>query len=376
MEYRIYWTVWGVVPLILATIVLIAPAFRAAPEIEILLSDSIPDFLFKANEPISIGYKSGVVFDKDMKVTWVFGGPVYAWQPLQVDPDEKRLVAKLDWKASEKNELGIGLDVTYDSLQVEQEYGWQNVVAVSDSFAKVKFPNAGRYRFRLTVSDEQQRQAYMRERLVEIVPETVVLPEDTIVKIVGPTKGLVGEELVFSATGRNVNFWYWKFGDDRNQDANQPQVVYSYNQEGKYQVSLKTDNPDRWFSHWVEISPAWNADSIPVEITDTTNSLIARYQLDLRATLQAISETPTADRTQFYTLKSKIKRAYLSEHLPVINVWVNEDQTPIDFDSYCQRIHFLEGRLEIDKVTFSWEGDSTYRRIRELYVQQHNLNVQ
>jgi hypothetical protein len=374
IEYRIYWVLWAIVPLLLATTVFMIPALQKTPEIEIVLADSLTDHLFKANEPIVFAYRAVALPSERLAVTWTFGGPVYAWQALPPDTCERRLAARLDWEAGAENPLGLKLDVKYDSLEPLTRYGWQNVFAVSDSVAHIKFSAAGSYRFKLKLEDLLTRRSYMQESTVEIVPETEHFPEDTIVKIVGPTKGLVGEELVFSATGSTANFWYWKFGDNRNQDANQPQVVYSYSQEGKWEVTLKTDNPDRWFSHWVEIFPTWNADSIPVEIVDTVIDVTPKYQLDLKNKFQEIANTSTANRARFYDLKNAIHRNYLSDRQPTIYVWVNEDKEPVDFDSYCQRIHFLEGDLVIEKVTFAWDGDSTRHRIRELSIQQRRLN--
>ncbi len=374
IEYRIYWVLWAIVPLLLATTVFMIPAFQKAPEIEIAMTDSLADHLFKVNEPIAFAYRAVALPQEQLAVTWTFGGPVYAWQALPPDTCEVRLAARLDWEGGEENPLGLKLDVKYDSLEPSTRYGWQNVFAVSDSVAHIKFSAAGRYRFKLKLEDMRSKRSFVQESTVEIVPETDHFPEDTVVKIVGPTKGLVGEELVFSATGSTANFWYWKFGDDRNQDANQPQVVYSYSQEGKWEVTLKTDNPDRWFSHWVEIFPTWNADSIPVEVVDTSSDVIPRYQLDLKNKFQEIANTSTANRARFYDLRNAIHRNYLSDRQQTIYVWVNDDKEPVDFDSYCQRIHFLEGDLVIEKVTFAWDGDSTRHRIRELSIQQRRLN--
>jgi hypothetical protein len=373
IEYRIYWIFWGIIPLMLATTVFMIPAFQKAPEVKIVVTDSLPDYLFRANEAIAISFKTEALQRAHLQVTWTFGAPVYVWQPLPANASHKRLDARLDWGAGAENPLGLKLDVKYDSLDPLTEYAWQNVVAVTDSVVKVKFPEPGRYRLKLMLQDTLHHQAYVEEAQVEIVPATVHFPNDTLVKIVGPTKGLVGEELIFSSTGSTVNFWYWKFGDGKNQDANQPQVVYSFNQKGKYIVTLKTDNPDSTFSHEVEIFPTWNADSVELEVPDTIN-IIPIYQLDLKRRLQEIANTTTAESERFYTLKKAIQRDYLSDRWGAVNVWINKEKEPVDFDSYCQRIHFLEGKTVIEKVTFEWDGDSTGHRIRELWVQQKKMN--
>lgn len=369
-EYRLYMLAWGLLPLLLAVTVFRVPAFRERPRIQIEVRDSVPDYLYKAKEVISLRYKVEGLSPRQLKATWTFGDSVYAWQEVPVTDGRYRLVSRLVWEEGEKKELGFKPVVHYDTLPPRTRFGWRSVAQVSDSVVKIQFPRPGAYRFKLTLVDTLTQDTLMDEALVQVVRATSVFPRDTAVKIVGPTKGLVGEELVFSATGSKVNFWYWKFGDGKNQDATQPQVLYSFSQEGRWEVTLKTDNPDRWFSHWVEISPTWNADSLPVEAVDTTADLIPRYQLDLRRRLQAIANTSTSDFDRFYTLKDHIQRNYLSERLGTIDVWVNKEEEPVDFDSYCQRIHFLEGDVKIKSVRFDWDGDSTRRKISTLYVQQ------
>jgi hypothetical protein len=374
VEYRLYWVFWGIIPLVFAMTVFKIPAFQKNPEIQIVLTDSLPDHLYKANEVISIGFKTEALGRRQLRAAWTFGDTVYAWQTMPPDYGRIRRVSRLEWEDGEDSALGFKPIVRYDTLPPRLEYGWRSVIAVTDSAIKVRFPIPGRYRFKLTLQDTVLKQTYSAESLVEIVPATASFPEDTVVKIVGPTKGLVGEELIFSATGSKANFWYWKFGDGRNQDANQPQVLYSFSDAGRWEVTLKTDNPDQWVSHWVEIMPTWNADSIAVEVVDTSGNVIPRYQLDLRRRFQAIANTDAADSDRFYYLKSLIERNYLSDQVSPIYVWINSDKTPIDFDSYCQRIHFLEGELMVEKVEFKWDGDSTRRRIGSLYVQQRRLN--
>lgn len=369
-EHRLYMLSWGILPLLLTVTVLRVPAFREQPRVQIEMQDSVPDYLYKVQETVSLRYKVEGRSRQALKAIWTFGDSVQAWQEVHIPGERYRLVSRLVWEEGAQKELGFKPVVRYDTLPPRTRFGWQSVSQVTDTVLKVKFSRPGTYRFKLTLIDTLTRDSLREEALVRVVHGTKVFPRDTMVKVVGPTKGFVGEELVFSATGSKVNFWYWKFGDGKNQDATQPQVIYSFSQKGRWEVTLKTDNPDRWFSHWVEISPVWNADSLPEKPVDTSASVRPRYSLDLKRRLQALARTSTSDFDRFYELKGIIMRDYLSERQGAIEVWVNDAVEPIDFDSYCQRIHFLDGDIVIEEVAFDWEGDSTLHRIGTLYVQQ------
>lgn len=374
IEYRVYWVVGSFVPLLLALTIFMIPAFQKLPEVRITVTDSLPDHLYKTNEVVTLRYEVKDLNHKGIVATWTFGAEVFAWQSIAPDTCKITLKARPDWSVGDENELGLKLDVAYDTLPPTASFGWVEAITLEDSLVSLKFPQPGRYRIRLQVRDTLYNKSYLTEHQIDIMPSLSESSRDTMVKIIGPSTGLVGEELIFSSTGSKVNFWYWKFGDDNSQDANRPQVVHSYSHEGKYQIKLKTDNPDRWFSHWVEIFPTWNADSLPAAEIDSSGILTKEYELALLKRLQAIANTSPADDEAFYNIKSNIQVNYLSENLSPIPVWINEDKQPIDFDSYCQRIHFLEGRLRIRKVAFEWDGDSTSRRIARLFVQQEKTS--
>lgn len=373
-EQRFYRVFWVLIPLSLAISAYFMPVLHPPPVIKIKFSDQNNDHLFTTHEEINFGFDSDDLDREHLRATWTFGGSVLIKGYAAPDSGKKRIKAKLDWGAGEENDLGISLGIKYDSLDPEPVIAWNETFTAVDTSVLVKFPQAGRYRLRLQLLDTLDQVEYQREREIEIISAVVPSPLDTVVRIIGPHKGLVGEELLFSSTGSKVNFWYWKFGDGKNQDDDREQVVYTYHKEGKYEVRLKTDYPDAWHSHWVEISPTWNADSLPVEEIDSTFYEIEQLELDLRRRLQAIANTPASQPEGFYKNKDFIERNYLSEPHKPIDVWVNEEEEAIDFESYCQRIHFLEGELVIDEVTFEWAGDGSSHRIRSLNITQRKMS--
>jgi hypothetical protein len=374
-EYRLYRTFWTVIPVAIVVIVFTLPVFRKPPDLRIVVVESQPDHLLKTNESLALHYMVEGMDEEDLQPVWTFGDEVLVWGETPPDSCEVRLRARLDWGAGEPDSLGIQMMVRYDTLEPQPGNDWVPVISVQDTAPKVIFPKAGRYRFKVELIDTTCDSLVMvQEKLIEVVPAPKENPRDTIVRIIGPSRGRVGEELVFSATGSKVNFWYWKFGDGKHQDDDRPLVVYRYSQKGKYKVQLKTDNPDQWFTHWVEIFPKFDLDSIPDVPIDSSAYWKNRYELDIKSKLQAIANARPDQTEIFYRYKELIERNYLSLEARPIKVMVNEEPEAVDFDSYCQRIHFLEGNLIIEDVAIRWDGDSTRRRVYSLAIQQRQIN--
>ena len=89
--------------------------------------------------------------------------------------------------------------------------------------------------------------------IVKITKDTVAV--DSIPKIVGPTQGYAGERLVFSAEGDGMTSWLWEFGESGTIDAFERQVVYKYDEPGKYLIKLKTNTTLYPVSHVITILP-------------------------------------------------------------------------------------------------------------------------
>ena len=192
--------------------------------------------------------------------------------------------------------------------------------------------------------------------VVKITKDTVAV--DSIPKIVGPTQGFVGEKLVFSADGDGMTSWLWEFGESGTIDAFERQVVYKYDEPGKYLVKLKTNTTLYPVSHVITIlakgedileTPEEIAPEEPAEPIDT----LALVQNDIKKHLQAIANTSTRDRETFYSHRNYIINKYLRGNANQVIVHVNGERYSV-FPDYCQGLHFLEsnryGRVTIDDV--------------------------
>ncbi|ATV39079.1 PKD domain-containing protein [Prevotella intermedia] len=192
--------------------------------------------------------------------------------------------------------------------------------------------------------------------VVKITKDTVAV--DSIPKIVGPTQGFVGEKLVFSADGDGMTSWLWEFGESGTIDAFERQVVYKYDEPGKYLVKLKTNTTLYPVSHVITIlakgedileTPEEVTPEEPAEPIDT----LALVQNDIKKHLQAIANTSTRDRETFYSHRNYIINKYLRGNANQVIVHVNGERYSV-FPDYCQGLHFLEsnryGRVTIDDV--------------------------
>lgn len=371
-EYRLYWVIWGAIPILIVMLLQYTKVLRQQPVVAIVVTDSIPDYLKMVGEPISIGFRVEGIDSSHLKATWWFGDSVLLLQSAPPDSGEVILKSRVEWKSVDTSATGLGIEIHFDTLPARNRILWRKARESHDRQVTVRFRAKGRYGIKLMLVDTLRGDTLVKEQFVDIVAAMPKYPGDTMVKIIGPSTGYVGEELVFSATGTHLQYWNWEFGDVGSQTSNQPQVVHSYESEGKYVVRFSTTNPDRVLEHTVEIFPTWNADSIAADTMGPPEDLTERYAREIKNWLQEIANTSTAATDRFYQLKDIIKQGYLSNRMRTVYVWVNEDD-PVDFDSYCQQIHWLRGELVIEKVDFDWVGDSTLRRVGALRIQQHNV---
>ena len=144
--------------------------------------------------------------------------------------------------------------------------------------------------------------------VVKITKDTVAV--DSIPKIVGPTQGFVGEKLVFSADGDGMTSWLWEFGESGTIDAFERQVVYKYDEPGKYLVKLKTNTTLYPVSHVITI--------------------LAKGEDILETPEEVTPEEPAEPIDTLALVQNDMKK------------------------HYCQGLHFLEsnryGRVTIDDV--------------------------
>lgn len=113
------------------------------------------------------------------------------------------------------------------------------------------YKQAGKYLITLQVDGKVVTEKTID--IVKITKDTVAV--DSIPKIVGPTQGYAGERLVFSAEGDGMTSWLWEFGESGTIDAFERQVVYKYDEPGKYLIKLKTNTTLYPVSHVITILP-------------------------------------------------------------------------------------------------------------------------
>lgn len=369
-ENQLYRFLWALLPIGLAVGVLTIPNLQkdaiAYITVEAIQNE---DHLFEAGEEIVCGFQTDDLKREQLTAQWNFGDTLLIMGHDVEHMDSFILEPRVIWVPNDSNSLNMDVVVVYDTVPVQTGPRWILTNHLVDSVARVKFMTPGEYKIRLKLTSPEASEPVVLFKQIEIMPRRSRPPVDSFPEIIGPKEGLVGEDLVFTCKGRDVEFWYWKFGDGKHHDREDlGQVVYAYEKEGTYTVRLKTNLSEDWITHKVKINPTWNVDSIP-EFIDST--LIIQNWLKIH--LQRIADTPFDDPDNFYKEKKLIENSYLSSRLKPIPVFVNEEELPTDFDAYCQQIHMLGGQLEILGVTFSWDGDSTYQRIKVLNVSQKRV---
>ena len=233
------------------------------------------------------------------------------------------------------------------------------------------YRQAGKYLITLQVDGK-----IITEKTIDVVniqKDTIAV--DSIPKIVGPTQGYAGEKLVFSAEGNGMTSWLWEFGESGTIDAFDRQVIYKYDEPGKYLVKLKTNTTLYPVSHVITILPKVEdivkdpnkLDSLEkAEPKDT----LAMVQNDIKKHLQAIANTSPRDRNTFYAHRNHIINNYLGGNGNQVVVQINGERYNV-FPDYCQGLHFLEsnryGRVTIDDVKVD-----DFHHITKIEVTQRN----
>ena len=233
------------------------------------------------------------------------------------------------------------------------------------------YKQAGKYLITLQVDGKVVTEKTID--IVKITKDTVAV--DSIPKIVGPTQGYAGEQLVFSAEGDGMTSWLWEFGESGTIDAFERQVVYKYDEPGKYLIKLKTNTTLYPVSHVITIlpkvediieNPADEADQPKPEPIDT----LAMVQNGIKKHLQAIANAGARDKEAFYAHRNFIINNYLGGNGNQVVVHINGERYNV-FPDYCQGLHFLEsnryGRVTIDDVKVD-----DFHHITKIEVTQRN----
>ncbi|WP_459211967.1 PKD domain-containing protein [Aquimarina rhabdastrellae] len=228
--------------------------------------------------------------------------------------------------------------------------------------AKYAFDEKGKYMITLEVDDK-----YKVSKYIEIISLPQKKAIDSIPKIHGIDVGYVGEELVFSSYAPGVDSWFWEFGETGTVDAYEGQVVYVYKEPGDYIVKLKTNTARYPVYHNIKILPLFEAiaDSDPVDS-------LSLAQNDIKKRLQAIADATIKEKKIYYRNLKHIEQRYTCNDADEVVVVVNGDRYN-DLYSYCQGLHYLEGKgsktLEINQVAID-----TFNCLKRIEVIQSVIN--
>ena len=188
----------------------------------------------------------------------------------------------------------------------------------------------GKYMVTLAVDSN-----YKISKYIDVVTLDNNSVNDSISKIKGPDFGFVGEELVFSSDSPGVNSWFWEFGETGTVDAYERQVVYVYEKEGIYEVKLKTNTSQYPVSHQIIISNVFD-DVPPVDS-------LSLVQEDIKEKLQIIADASSTDKKSYYDSLKHIEDSYTCNDADEVVVVINETKYN-DLYSYCQGLHYLQGK--------------------------------
>lgn len=208
---------------------------------------------------------------------------------------------------------------------------------------KYRYKKDGEYLVTLNIENKASVSKYIR-----IVSGEKYVAIDSVPKIHGTDVAYQGEELVFSAEGPGADTWYWEFGETGTVDAYEQQVVYIYENTGRYRVKLRTNMSQYPVYHYIIILPRFEKIEEVVAIDS-----ISIAENDIKIKLQAIANAGVRDRNIYRKNVNYIKNKYLCGNIGDVVVFVNGEKYN-DFYSYCQGLHFLEStkknRVSIDEV--------------------------
>lgn len=224
------------------------------------------------------------------------------------------------------------------------------------------YDQKGKYMVTLEVDNK-----YKISKYIEVISLPKTKAKDSIAKIYGVDLGYVGEELVFSSYGPGINTWFWEFGETGTVDAYEGQAVYVYRSPGIYNVKLKTNNSKYPVTHRIQILPLFEALQ-EAEILDS----LSLAQHDIKVKLQTIADASLNNKKAYYNSLKHIENKYTCNKADEVIVVINGDKYN-DLYSYCQGLHYLEGKgkktLIINEVAID-----TFNCLKKIEVTQSIIN--
>lgn len=274
-------------------------------------------------------------------------------------------ISSLDFHYDETNNNGIyevGEDIAFE-INNPKDYQGRDIIwyfgnGDTKKGPSVKYKYKEENLYKVTVEVDS---IYKKDRYIKVILKQ---PTDSIFvpKINGPNDGYIGEKLTFtSLNSSKENSWWWKLGETGEVDSKKKQVTYEYKKEGIYTVELKTDKSQYPVYHRIEIIRK----KPPVE-----DKILA--EKDIREKLQAIADASARNNTIYNNNLRYIIDKYTCNNADKVIIVVNGSRYN-DLYSYCQGLHYLEGRgrktVEINGVVID-----TINCIKRLEVEQKIIN--
>jgi len=207
---------------------------------------------------------------------------------------------------------------------------------VSRGNVNYTFKKTGKYLITLRIDNK-----FDFSKQINIVNGRVLKAKDSIPKIFCAEFGYVGEEIVFTGYSPTSNNWYWEFGETGTIDSYEKQAIYVFNKPGIYTVKLETEKTKYPITKEIEILQLYEPFKEP-EIIDSSGIV----QNDIKKRLQIIANLSARDTRAYKDQVNYIKNKYICNDLSDVVVVVNEEKYN-DFLSYCQGLHFLDGKSTV-----------------------------
>ncbi len=224
------------------------------------------------------------------------------------------------------------------------------------------YKKKGKYMVTLEVDSK-----YKISKYIEVISLQKKKAIDSVPKIYGVDLGYVGEELVFSSYSPGVDSWFWEFGETGTVDAYEGQVVYVYKNEGTYNVKLKTNTSKYPVYHQIKILPLFEA----IEESGRLDSL-SLAQEDIKIKLQTIADASTRNKRDYYNSLKHIENRYTCNKADEVVVVINGARYN-DLYSYCQGLHYLEGK-GTKTVVINEVAIDTFNCLKKIEVTQSIIN--
>ncbi|OEK09813.1 hypothetical protein A8C32_09895 [Flavivirga aquatica] len=253
----------------------------------------------------------------------------------------KTKVINLDFLISDQNnnfqleegenlEFRISDTTAFENAKMLWEFGNGDSIVKSNK-VNYRYKKKGKYLVTLKIDDKFEVPKY-----IDVIGVNRNRAIDSVPKIHAVERGYVNEQLVFLTNTPGIKTWYWEFGETGTVDAYESQVVYTYKKPGHYVVKLKTDQSRFAVYHKIEILPLFNP--ITTEPTDSLQ-IVAN---DIKTRLQAIADASVRSSNTYYKNLRHIEKQYKCEDEEMVIV-VNGDKYN-DLYSYCQGLHYLDGK--------------------------------